>query len=58
MWSKEALKASLRLFNLSQVSNETGIQYMRLWRFVRQNGDLSEEQLKTLGNLLDSKVAK
>ena len=52
------LRERLEAFNLSQVARDIGINYMRLYRFMREGRSLSSEYQASLGNYIDAQHTK
>ena len=52
--NEQQLKSALKTFNLSRVSDETGMSYMKLYRWAKQGGQISDEDLAILQNFLKS----
>lgn len=52
--TEDQLKSALKTFNLSRVSDETGMSYMKLYRWAKQDGQLSDEDLAILHDFLKS----
>lgn len=52
MTNEQRVRNALRTFNLSAISLEADVPYMIVYRFVRQDGPISEDNLQKLDDCI------
>lgn len=58
MYNSHKIKETLKVFNLQEVATATGVDYMKLWRAVKKEYNLPDEDWLKIDSFINNIIQK